>query len=54
MTERNDIDSLRAAIEYGRELEREFGQDRSVMRVLMIFYILGVATGAGIVLMVTL
>ena len=50
MTDRSDLEVLMGAIEYGRNIGADTGY---ASRVFIIYYILGMATGAGLVFMVT-
>ena len=50
MTDRSDLEVLMGAIEYGRNIGADAGY---ASRVFIMYYALGVMTGAGIIFMVT-
>jgi len=51
MTDRSDLEVIMGAIEYGRNIGADAGY---ASRVFIIYYVLGVTTAAGIVMLVAL
>ena len=50
MTDRSDLEVLMGAIEYGRNIGADAGH---ASRVFILYYLLGLMTGAGIIFVVT-
>lgn len=50
MTDRSDLEVIMGAIEYGRNIGADAGY---ASKVFILYFILGIATGVGLVFMVT-